>query len=244
MRPDASAKLAAIKPKDGPSKVLLGAVIAAVLIVALVVVVIVNAEKSKTSAGGPAGSVDNGGGIALYQDKAKAGAPTLDVYEDFQCPFCGQLEATAGKDIIALGQSGAVKLTYHTMTILDRPGKDDSLRASNAALCAADAGKFTDYHAALFAAQPQEGVGYTDATLKSIAGTAGMTGDVKSTFDTCVTNQTYQSYAKNMQTNAEEAGVFSTPKLKLDGKALDDKQMSAVLTDPKNLDALVKAATK
>lgn len=244
MRPDASAKLAANRPKDGPSKVLIGAVIAAVLIIAIVVVVIVNAEKSKDTAAGPANSLPGGGGIAVFQDAVKKGSPKVDLYEDFQCPFCKHLEAASGDEFTKLAKAGDIKLIYHPMTILDQAGRDDSVRATNAAYCADDQGKFEQYHKVVFTNQPQEGVGYTDAQLKQFGTAAGITGDAQKTFDKCVDAQTYKNYVNNVQTAAEKAGVFSTPTVKINGKKVSDTTMNKFLQDPNAVAEAVKAATK
>ncbi len=244
MRPDASAKLAATKPKTGPSKVLIGAVIAAVAIIVIVVVVIVNAEKAKNNAEGSANALSNGGGIVVYPGKAKDNAPTVDLFEDFQCPYCMHLETTSGSEFDKLAKSGDIKLVVHPMTILDQPGKDDSVRAANAAYCADDQGKFADYRRVVFANQPQEGVGYTDAQLKQFGEKAGITGDAKQTFDTCVDQQTYVNYVKNVQTQAEKAGVFSTPTVKIDGKTVSNQTMNSFMQDPSSVAKAVKAATK
>ena len=245
MRPDASAKLAANKPKTGPSKVLIGAVIAAVVIIVIVVVVIINAERSKNSAGGSANTLPDGGGLVVYPDaKTKSGAPTVGLYEDFQCPFCKQLENTSGSEFDKLAQAGDIKLVVHPMTILDRNGADDSVRAANAGYCADDQGKFADFRKVVFANQPQEGVGYTDDQLKTFGSMAGITGDAKKTFDQCVDGQKYVNYVNNVQTKAEKAGVFSTPTVKVNGKSLSNQQMNAIMQDPSAVPKVVKAVTK
>lgn len=248
MRPDASAKLAAHKPKGGPSKVLIGAVIAAVLIIVLVVVVIVNAERSKTdsdgNAVGPTSSLPGGGGVVLYQDKVKADAPTVDVYEDFQCPFCKHLEAASGDEFNKLAKAGDIKLIYHLKTILDQAGRDDSLRASNAAYCADEQGKFEQYHKVVFTNQPQEGVGYTDEQLKSFGPAAGIKGDAQKSFDKCLDTGKYLKYAMQAETKSQKAGVFSTPVVKINDKKVSDTTMNKFLQDPSAVAKAVKAAKK
>ena len=77
---------------------------------------------------------------------------TLDVYEDFQCPNCGQLEQASGDTINQLVQDSKAKVVYHVMSFLG----PESERAANAAAAAADQDKFAAYHAVLFA-QPAPG---------------------------------------------------------------------------------------
>ncbi len=55
-------------------------------------------------------------------------------------------------------QQGKVKLVYHVKNFLDdNLGNDSSTRAGNAAFCAADAGKFQEFHNQVFANQPAHG---------------------------------------------------------------------------------------
>ena len=74
---------------------------------------------------------------------APANVPTLDLYEDFQCPICAEFEQRFGADITSLAEKGQVKLVYHTLSFLDDNLRNDSSnRAANAAACAADQDKF------------------------------------------------------------------------------------------------------
>ncbi|HET7661807.1 MAG TPA: thioredoxin domain-containing protein, partial [Oryzihumus sp.] len=134
-----------------------------------------------------------------------------------------------------------IKLVVHMMSFLDaKLGNDASVRAAAAAACAADQGKFLDYHGVVYANQPaQEGAGYTDADLMGFASKAGISGSALTSWTKCFDAKTHLGYAKDVETAAEKAGVFSTPTLKLNGKDLPLQQLSQqYLTDQ------VKAATK
>jgi protein-disulfide isomerase len=247
MRPDASKKLAAATPKKGLNPAVVGAVVAVVLIVAVVVAIVIgNSSKSgsATAASGnpvPADVIGGtGGGIVANAAQVKPSAPTLDLYEDFQCSNCGHLEQAIGPEIFSLAKAGQVKLVVHTLSFLDANLKNDSsTRAANAAACAADAGKFLEYHRAVFAAQPAEGVGYTDAQLTAFAKTAGITGNALTTWQKCTSSGQHAQYVTDVQTAGEKAGVFSTPTVKLNGK-----DITQTLVSPQVLVAAVTAATK
>jgi len=245
-RPDASAKLKAAAPKQGPNRILIGGIVAAVAILGIVLAVILGSSSGGSSGASgssalPQGATGTGGGIVANAATAKAGAPTLDLYEDFQCPVCGKLEQVFGKQITSMAQSGDIKLVVHMMSFLDaKLGNDSSVRAAAAAACAADQGKFLDYHGVVYANQPaQEGAGYTDADLMGFASKAGLSGSALTTWTKCFDARSHMGYAKDVETAAEKAGVFSTPTLKLNGKDLPLQQLSQqYLTDQ------VKAATK
>ena len=243
MRPDAKKKIATVTPKSGPNPVIIGAVIALVVVLAVVVAIVIgNSSKSGSSVAQtvPAGVVGGTGGGILVNATSKPNAPTLDVYADYQCPICGRFEKQFGPSIVALAKAGQIKYVAHMMTFLDINLKNDSsARATNAAACAADAGKFIEYHSAIFAAQPvQEGAGYTDAQLTEFATTAGITGPALTTWQKCTTSGQHNQYVADVETASGKAGVTGTPTVFLNGK-----DITKTLTTPESLAAAVKAAT-
>ncbi|MDE9366010.1 thioredoxin domain-containing protein [Luteipulveratus sp. YIM 133132] len=246
-RPDASAKLAATAPRSGPPKALIAAVIAVVVvIVAGAVFFITSNPFGKLDAAGPKASQSEGNGVVVHPGRAKAGAPTVEVYEDFQCPVCKKMETTNGASIRQLAASGDIKLVSHMMSFLDdNLGNDWSKKSANAAFCAADAGKFPEYHDAVFAGQPaQEGQGYTDQQLKqTFAAGAGITGSALSTFTRCVDQGTYDDYVTDTEKRSNDDGVNGTPTVKINGKAVSDKQLQQLLTESGSFPTVLKQAT-
>jgi protein-disulfide isomerase len=104
---------------------------------------------------------------------------TVEIYEDFLCPTCREFEERDAAAIENALAAGTVRVRYHMVNILDNrsnpPGY--STDAANAALCAADAGKFPGYHASLFGSQPREGGrGYTDDQLVQLGRDLDITG--------------------------------------------------------------------
>ena len=249
MRPDASKKLAAAAPKKGPNPAVIGAVVAALVIVGVVVAIVVgNSNKPGSASAGSAGAAQpagviggKDGGIFVNAATAKSNAPTLDVYEDFQCPSCAQLEKAIGPKITSMAKAGQIKLVAHTLSFLeDNLGNDSSKRSANAAACAADAGKFLEYHAAVFAAQPaKEGEGYTDAQLTQFAQTAGITGPTLATWQKCTSSGQHDTYVGDVQVASSKAGVNGTPTVMLNGQ-----DITKTLQTPEALVAAVTAATK
>jgi protein-disulfide isomerase len=243
MRPDASKKIATVTPKKGPNVVVIGAVVAVLVVLAVVVAIVIgNNSKSSTSASGnpvPVGVVGGTGGGILVDPAAKAGVPTVEVYADFQCPICGQFEKAFGPTLTKLAKTGEIKYVVHMMTFLDTNlGNDSSKRATNAAACAADAGKFGEYHSAVFAAQPaKEGDGYTDAQLTEFATTAGITGPALATWQQCTSSGQHNQYVADVADTSGRAGITSTPTVKLNGK-----DITKTLTTPDALIAQIKAA--
>lgn len=252
-RPDASAKLASVAPRGGPSRTLIGVLVAVVAVVAVVAAVLAgqalsrsSAPVSTTAAGGttsPANAVPKGatgfGGPIVLNPGAPANAPTLDVYEDPQCPICREFEAAFGPTLASLVSSGQAKVAVHTMTFLDVGLRNDSsVRAAGAAFCAADQGKFSEYMAAVYAGQPaQEGVGWTDAQLSGFAAQVGLSGAALTSWQSCTTAKTYAAHVDAVEIASERAGVTGTPTVRLGGQKV-------TLTTPSDLLAAVRAATR
>jgi protein-disulfide isomerase len=164
----------------------------------------------------PAGSND-AGGIAVG-----TGPVDVTIWEDFQCPACKLFEDSTGDTVTELIDSDQITATYFPLSFLDANlGNDSSTRAANAAGCASDAGKFKEFHDIVYANQPEtEGTGYTDEQLKDFGAQAGIEGDAKATFDTCVDELTYSEWVRLVSKSGRDAGITSTPTVQVNGEEL------------------------
>lgn len=257
-RPDASQRLAATKPKDGPSKGLIGGVIATILVVVVVVAVFVTQANKSGSYSGPVpkGGTSNAEGLRAYPDvKLQSGAPTVDIYEDFQCPICNELEKANGEQILQQAKTGKIKLVWHLMTFLEdnMSNQPASTIAANGLYCAADAGKAAEYHKATFAGQRPEqqeaqGDTFTKADLKKYGKQAGITGAALTKFNSCVDKGTYNKYVKATADNATKNGVTGTPTLFINGKELSSSknatEYSQLLSTKDTFDTVLAKLTK
>lgn len=247
-RPDAADKLKAAAPKQGPSKALIASVIAVVLVIAGFAAFLVTQSKSTSSASAavPSGALEGGKGLVLYPDvKLQAGAKTVNVYEDFQCPVCKQFETQNGDMMKTMAKNGQVKVVVHMMSFLDNNfGNDASAKAANAGFCAADADKFPEYHSTVYANQPAtEGTGYTVDQLKSFGKDAGITGAAYTTFVKCVDSNKYKDFVNQTETQSGKDGVTGTPTFFVDGKEIDNTgtQYKTLLTQPNSFESVINA---
>ncbi|HKN56676.1 MAG TPA: thioredoxin domain-containing protein, partial [Amycolatopsis sp.] len=136
---------------------------------------------------------------------------TLDIYADFLCPICGNFQSQYGKQVEQAVNDGKLTVRYHMVPLLndrsDPPGY--SLDSANASLAAADAGKFTAFHDALYNNQPKEGArGYDKAQLIQLGKDIGIT-DPKFA-------QSVNSGAYNEQINAAFQKIENDPNLAQD----------------------------
>lgn len=159
-----------------------------------------------------------------------AGQPTapvtLDVYEDYLCPYCERLETRSGGDIRTALNEGKVKVNYHALNLLETrstpPGY--SSLAADAALCAVPAGIWPAFHERLFAEQPTEGsAGLTAAQLTQIGTDLG----AGQSFGACVEANanapaiTAATEAAVADRGLQTDGQFGTPTVARDGRKID-----------------------
>jgi protein-disulfide isomerase len=159
---------------------------------------------------------------------APAGAPVLEVWEDFQCPSCGAVEAANGDGIAQLAEDGKITLVWRPTTFLDKNlGNDSSLRAVAAWGCAADAGKAREYHDIVYANQPlTEGDGFPEDRLIAFGAEAGITGADTEAFTKCIQDGTYLPWAANSTQVFYDAGIPGTPLAKLDGTEIPTEKLA------------------
>lgn len=172
-------------------------------------------------------TIDNGTVLA-----GKASAPTtIDIYEDFLCPYCEQLETTYGKDMLNDLNNGSLRIRYRIVNLLNDSSSPSgySTRAANAAFATVAAGKFISYHWSLYRDQPEEqSPGYSNDQLLSLGKRLGITGSAYETFKSHVESNTYGHYATTQLNKLEHDsslhdsdGSYGTPTVVHDGQKVD-----------------------
>ncbi|GAA4598557.1 thioredoxin domain-containing protein [Planotetraspora phitsanulokensis] len=147
-------------------------------------------------------------------------SPVVDVYEDYQCPACKQLELTSGSTLKNLAAEGKAKVVYHLLTIFKQePTMSNSLRASSAARCVTDGAQWLAFHDRLYQEQPGETTaGFAIDDLVRWGRDAGVTAP---DFESCVRGQknvpAHQQYSTQVIATQKLAG---TPTVMLDGQSL------------------------
>jgi protein-disulfide isomerase len=216
--------------KDNFTRNLVVAVIVGVALIMLVPTFL--SKQSDDSAAIPAlASVQDGYGIAFNADLTSV--PKIEVYEDFQCPYCAGFEGLAGAYLDELIAKKEAKVVYNPMTFIGL----ESLSAANAAGCAADEGKFKEFHKLLFANLPnKENTGtWTNEYLKAAGQGVGISSQQ---FSSCVDDMKYANWTKNVSAAASKANVNSTPTIFINGRKIDNKVELA------SLDAFKAAVAK
>ncbi|WP_116113857.1 DsbA family protein [Austwickia chelonae] len=237
------AKISAAAPAQGKNIKGLLAVIISVVVVAAALFVLFFNGKDEPSTLPDGSSASSGGDIKLPKGVSgkdepvvatnggvlKEGVPTLQIFEDFQCPWCQKFDQMFGPKIGELGAAGKINVVYYQKTFLDDSLQNkSSSKAANAALCASDAGKFFQVHEKIFAKQPkEEGKGYSDEDIQKSAVEAGLSGEQLETWKSCVAKETYKPYLKNLETyTSKTLKVSSTPSYYVDRKKIDTSGIS------------------
>ncbi|MDF9716375.1 thioredoxin domain-containing protein [Nocardioides sp. ChNu-153] len=161
------------------------------------------------------GEVTDDYGIAFGDPDAEH---RVVIYEDFLCPFCGQLERETTDDLTQLVDSGQVVVEYRAFNLLSRIG-DYSERAANAFAVVMDTAgpdAAKAFHDLLFANQPAEsGALPDDDWLVDMAVAAGADEEaVRSPIESLA----YGDWVAEATDAASDNGVQGTPTVRVDGE--------------------------
>ena len=158
-------------------------------------------------------------------------APTIQIWEDFNCPACGTFEGQYGEQIATAVEAGDLQVEFHNLDF-QNPGSTSgeySTRAIAAIQCVAakdSLAAFFDVKNAYYANQPAGGAGDLSAReLADLADTAGANADAVECISNVETNggmDKAADTAENSQRSIREAtGQVSTPTVVFDGESVE-----------------------
>jgi protein-disulfide isomerase len=156
---------------------------------------------------------------------------TVVEWGDYQCPYCAQFAQQIQPRLIAdYVATGKVKFEFRDFAFLDNTlsigsdgqveasGDGESVRAAEAAACAADQGKFWIYHDTIYANHDGENEGTSSA--ERLAEMASLVGLDTTAFNQCLANQTHKTDVEQMFLERNNLGINSTPTFVVNGKVL------------------------
>ena len=163
----------------------------------------VSAARSEPS---PVPTQDEAGAVSLV---------TLEEFGDFQCSHCAQFALGMGKQVKKdFVDTGRISFVFRHFPFIG----EESFRAAEATECAADQGKFWEYHDTVF--ENWKGVNqgaYSDDNLKGFATRLQLDRDV---FDSCLDGGRHRGKVEEDLQLGERLGVNSTPSLFLEGRRI------------------------
>ena len=144
---------------------------------------------------------------------AAAKVTILD-FSDFGCSHCADFALNQGQQLRAeYEKTGQVRFEYKPF-VLDWNRTADP---ANAAACAADQGKFWDYHDALFARQGSSAQAFSTAALKGYAAELGLDA---TTFNRCVDKKERYDLLDKVGAEGRARGVNATPTFFINGQKI------------------------
>lgn len=210
----------------------LGVVGAMVLIVAAGFLVNRARDTTNDVNAEPAGTSDYG--LAIGDPSAPR---EIVIYEDFLCPFCGELESQTNEELAQLAEDGEVFVEYRPFVLLSRISDYSERSTAAFAVVLEHSGPEVAkrFHDLLFANQPsEEGPFPDDAALVELAVEAGAE---ESEVADDIENGAGTDWAEAATQAAEDAGVQRSPVVLLDGKVFEERR-----TIEEFADALLEAA--
>jgi len=155
------------------------------------------------------GNVASGAEPVVTDQTKYPDTANIDIYVDYQCPFCQEFEATNAEQIKQWVTEGSATLEIHPIAGLDSQsnGNKYSTRAANAAACVAnyEPDKFFDLNTVFFENQPEEQTGgLTDDQIKANVKLAGIdSAEVNS----CIDDQTFKDWTKAATTRVTDGVI-------------------------------------
>jgi protein-disulfide isomerase len=220
-RAQAEERRKAAKRKEQLTRV---GLIAGVLVLIVGGYFLVTSLGSDKPATPPGGATDSFGLLVGEPDAPKE----IVVYEDFLCPFCGQLELTVRDQLDAAVEAGDVNVEYRPLPFLE--GIDDySPESANAfAVVLDESGPEVAkaFHDLLFDNQPPESGPFPDDDqLVEWAVEAGATeADVRPGIE----DMAFEGWVDAAGEAASKEGVNSTPTVLVDGEKVEGQTMAEI----------------
>jgi protein-disulfide isomerase len=149
---------------------------------------------------------------------------TLIEYGDYQCAACHKFH-TDTEDLILtnLVKTGKVKFLFKDFAILDLPKDRASTLASEASYCAADQGKYWQYHDKLYNSWQGENTGWiTKASLAQFAISIGIK-NIKE-FSLCLDSGKFAAVVADNFNLARSIGLTATPSFVLISNSSNTQQ--------------------
>jgi len=170
----------------------------------------------------PAGASGDYGLVVGDADAPKS----IVIYEDFLCPFCGQLEQTVGDQLDEAVEAGDVKVEYRPIAFLERIS-DYSPEAANAfAVVLDESGPEVakEFHDLLFDNQPSESGPFPDSDqLVEWAVEAGAEEDA---VRPGIEDMAFEGWVEAAGDAASKAGVRATPSVFVDGEQIEGDNLT------------------
>jgi protein-disulfide isomerase len=157
----------------------------------------------------------------------------IQLYSDFQCPACKQFVTQQLPTLVnEFVKPGILRIEAHDIDVIGKGSPNESVELAVGAACAAEQGRYWQFHDLVFWNQGRENKGdHSAAFIASIATAAEVD---RAAWDTCITRTDLHTAVDTATRAALSAGINSTPTLVINGQAV------AGVPDFAKLEALIQ----
>jgi len=148
---------------------------------------------------------------------SKTAPVVLELFADFQCPACRMfVTEQLPRLLVDFVRPGTLRIEARDIDILGRGDQNESLELAAGARCAAEQGRYWQFHDLVFWNQGRENRGDHDAAF--IARVAEGARVDRGAWDACLARPDVRKAIQERTTTAALAGVSSTPTLRINGQ--------------------------
>ncbi len=175
----------------------------------------------------PANVEKNGGisvGASLTAGSKNEGKPTVDIYFDYLCVHCNDLEAQFGEALTEMAKEGEITLVYHPVEIMHQAFSTHSAAADFfVAQNAPD--KYIEFHNKVFSDlsnpvfKEQASLPTTEDLIK-VAKDVGVNDDVASRLEKALNSESLTSLVEQASKQFANDGLTGTPAVIVNGRQL------------------------
>jgi protein-disulfide isomerase len=151
----------------------------------------------------------------VIQNASALGSDTANItiveFGDYKCQYCARFHRETKSQLIDnFVDTGQVKFMFKDFVVNDKPLDKQSTLAARASYCAADQGKYWQYHDEVYDNSKGEDVGWvTKEILNQFAQNVRVPDLMK--FSECVDSQKYNDVVAQNNALARSLGVSATP---------------------------------
>ena len=195
---------------------MIGGVVLAILAVVVGGFLLNRSRDTSTSVSAPAAGTGDYG-VAIGDRNAPH---TVVIYEDFLCPFCGELEKATHAKLADLADRGKAYVEYRPFNLLQTDYSVSAASAFKVVLDSSGPAVAKNFHDELYADQPAEGGPYPDSAW--LVDKAVAAGAKESAVRDGIDGLAQKGWVEKASTAAHDAGVRGTPTIIVDGKVFTD----------------------
>lgn len=140
--------------KTNSSAKFITGIIALIAVIGIAVAIIVTRSPSKIDQALDAYNIEenvnfnveyDNGVVTLAANNTDDNTPHADLFEDYSCQYCKQLNEETGDDLLNALNNGDITVSIYDLTFLDDQGATHSTQSFAGAIAAAETGDATDY---------------------------------------------------------------------------------------------------